>query len=102
MTSDEPTPDSANWLRALRRAIDNLVKINQNLERLRQENKTLRQQIIELARTVSYQAGQLQQIGQRIKDAVAAEVLRELTRHTRQPEERQRKITRRNPGNQDD
>lgn len=102
MTSDEPTPDSANWLRALRRAIDNLVKINQNLERLRQENKTLRQQIIELARTVSYQAGQLQQIDQRIKDAVAAEVLRELTRHTRQPEERQRKITRRNPGNQDD
>jgi hypothetical protein len=78
---------SAGWLRALRRAIDNLVQINRNLESLRRENRRLRQQIIELAQLVHYQAGQIQQIDHRIKDAVEAQVLRELARRTGQPTE---------------
>jgi hypothetical protein len=80
VASEEPAPESARWLGALRRAIDILVKIHQNLEQLRKENEDLRHQIIELARIVSYQAGQIHQIDQRIKDTVEAQVLRELDR----------------------
>lgn len=85
MTSDDPAPEgprSARWLSTLRRAIDNLIKVNQNLERLRQDNRELRKQILELAKVVSYQAGQIQQIDQRIKDAVTAEILREQARQS--------------------
>jgi hypothetical protein len=82
MVTEEPTSDNvaAGWLSAVRRAIDNLVAINQNLEKLRKDNGVLRQQIIELGKVVSYQAGQIQQIDHRIKDAVTARVLQELAR----------------------
>lgn len=82
MITEEPTSENvaAGWLSAVRRAIDNLVAINQNLERVRKDNGVLRQQIIELGKVVSYQAGQIQQIDQRIKDAVTAQVLQELSR----------------------
>lgn len=70
---------SANWLGALRRAIDNLIKINQNLEALRQENRILRQDVSELVKLVNYQAGQIQQFDRRIVVAVEARVLREMS-----------------------
>jgi hypothetical protein len=80
MAPDDPAPPPAGWLGRFRRAVESLVWINRNLEQLRQENQQLRVHVTELTKIVHYQAGQIQQIDQQIRDAVEAQVLRELDR----------------------
>ena len=71
---------SKGWLTTLWRTLDSLIRIHHHVEEVRSENQTLRRQVAELTKLVHYQAGQIQQIDQRIRDAVEAQVLRELDR----------------------
>lgn len=73
---------SKGWIAALRRTLDSLVRIHHQVEEVRRENQSLRRQVAELTKLVHYQAGQIQQSDQRIKNAVEARVLRELERRT--------------------
>jgi hypothetical protein len=77
---NDPAPPSGGWLARFRRGFENLVYINRNLEQLRDETRLLRSHVADLTKLVHYQAGQIQQIDLRIRDAVEAQVLRELDR----------------------
>lgn len=82
----EPAPREESrakgWIATRRRTLDNRIRIHHQVEDVRRENQVLRRQVAELAKLVHYQAGQIQQIDQRIRDVVEAQVLRELDRRT--------------------
>lgn len=83
MESEPAPPKEARpkgWIGTLRRTLDNLIRIHHQVDEIRRENQVLRRQVAELAKLIHYRAGQIQQIDQRIRDAVEAQVLRQLDR----------------------
>jgi hypothetical protein len=79
----EPAPNHARsrgWISSLRRTLDSLLRTHQRVEDVHRQNEALTRQLADLTKLVHYQAGQIQQIDLRIRDAVEAQVLRELDR----------------------